>query len=280
MWKKSGEIETACRFLKDHCPPNNLVSTLKEFSGVDGCPDVIFSKNAEHIGIELTAYSSDERLNRLCTLMLRVSDFVFKYLAAEYADLNGYFIRYSPNEEDVLRERDVKSFAIELLNFARSLYTQHHFRDGNPRRFPKFNARPSARPFENFELLQKYVAAVSIEFHEWNDESPVFISPDGIARHYGTSEQILSETISGKKLKLHKAHVDGLREVWLLIHATGNPRSSLIAPIHESETERLLADSLRLCAKNSGFDKVFVWDGLRGGSIELISGNANLVATA
>ncbi len=278
VWKKSCEIEIASRFLIERGMGISDIMSLEEFAGVDGCPDVVAMMDSGPVGIELTAYTSNEPLNQLSNLMLQISEVVFTELANGYLDLNGCCIRYSPNKENVLHKRDLRSFAIELLNFARFACGQHNFSDGNPRLYPELNCRNPLCTFNGYTLLQQHLAAVFIDFPPWNAESPVYISPGGIATHFGTSTEVVREIILRKKGKRINAHKEGLRAVWLLVHATGNPISSRIAPIRQNEMQSLLTDSLVECATDSGFDRVFVWDGVRGGSVELISGDAHFVA--
>jgi hypothetical protein len=278
VWKKDGEIETARRFMNVCCLKFNDLSTLEEFTGVDGCPDVVATIDLGPVGIELTAYTSDDSLNRLSSEMLRVCEYAMSDLTRKYEDLRGLCIRYFPNKQNPIGHRDVRSFATELLDFARAALARPQFSDGKQRRYPKFGSRSAANIFENYTLLQNHVEAVFIGYEPWNSEGPVFISPDGISTHFGTSPSVLYDIIRRKKERLEGARKDGLCEVWLLIHASGNPRSSRIAPIRQGEIEKLQAEPLRQCARDSGFDRVFVWDDVRGGSVELTSGNAHLVA--
>lgn len=277
MSKSDCEIETARRFLIERQLGFSDLKPLKEFNGRDGCPDVVAVFESGPIGIELTAYSPNESINQLAGSMFRVYENGVK-LADNYPNLRGVIIRYSPNKDNVLRERDCRAFARELLEFATGVYMLHQFRDGESRRFPGFDSGHLSATFQNHKLLPAHVIAVFVEFHASMIESPVFISPDGIATHFGTSSEVLCNAIMRKKKRLLNAQRDGFHEIWLLIHATGNPRSSRITLIQQSEIQPLLAEPLCKRARDSGFDHVFVWDGVRGGSVDLINGDIHEVA--
>lgn len=138
--KKSGEIELTRRFLIERQIRFSELKSLKEFNRGEGCPDVVVVLQSGPIGIELTAYSPEESINQLAGSMFRVYENGVK-LADRYPKLRGFIIRYSPNKNNVLRERDCQAFTRELLEFTNGACALHQFRDGESRRFPGFDSR-------------------------------------------------------------------------------------------------------------------------------------------
>jgi hypothetical protein len=94
-----------------------------------------------------------------------------------------------------------------------------------------------------------------------------------LATTFGTSIECVADSIEEKEKSLAGAYLEGITEKWLLIHATGSLVSSRITPMTRGMISDLLASEAAAKASVSGFDRVYLWDGVHGGSVDLKSGH-------
>jgi hypothetical protein len=261
------------------------VVTLREFVGIerhpdtntpldDVCPDVVALIDGKIVGIELTAYSDNEAYNRWSAVMRQVWEVARADSANKYSDLCGFDIQYSPKKKNVLRKRDIPHFVGQLFGFVHAKHTEEPFTCDEDRVFSKQHTRAPRRIFQQWDLLEQHVDSVKVHYRVSNQDTPVSVVPDGFASLFGTSIEHLVGTFEKKEHCLRNAYMQGLAEVWLLIHATGSPRSSRISPLSRPEIDDLLASTLCERARKTGFDHVFLWDGLRGGLVDFVAGES------
>ena len=282
-WEKNWEIEIASRFLNELGEPTTEVLTLKEFLGVerdsrtnidldDVCPDVVARIADAAIGIELTAYADNESHNRLSANMYRASEVVRKELADNYPELCDFMLDYSPNKDNVLPLKRIRDFVEQLLSFARDQHRNQSLAPGEYRRLPRPYDRVQRNTFEDYDILRQHVTAVSIARYQSDYAIPVSVAPGGFSTHFGTSVDHILQRIKAKTISLSKACLDGQNEPWLLIHATGSAASSIIPALFPEEIQKMLASAIPQAAKQSGFNRVILWDGLHGGFIDFVTG--------
>jgi hypothetical protein len=287
MSSKCNEIEIARRFLIERGAAVIEVLTLKDFARRDPdpdvniehldsvCPDIVAITDAEVVGLELTAYSVNQSHNALEGSLSDLRDATDE-LRMRFPELRGFQVHISPNTEVVLRKRDVPLLATELLEFVRSKHTASPFNNDEDRHYSLCGARANETPFAGWHLLDQHAQSVTASFRTAFQDVPAMLS-GGFATHFGTRLEPLTQILVKKAEQLKKAYNRGLNSMWLLIHATGDPRTSRIAPMWQSEAERLLSSTARQTAIDTGFDHVFVWDGLRGGLVDLVRGESACV---
>lgn len=280
---KAGEVEIARRFLEELGVAFSDAQTLKEFhecsvdsrTGIDldyVCPDVVAIVGGQPIGIELTAFAPDEDDDRLSSMMQRVSDINRTEIANAHTELNGFSVHFSPNENDIIRGRDVRQFVQQIVDFVKSEHRRNPFVAGEDRHLPERYSR-SSTPFREWNLIEQHVTAITIHYRPTESRLPFSIPSSSFTRTFGTSLDHLSRKISDKGRAKEKALSYGILEIWLLIHATGQPRSSRVTPLFEHEVNRILSSSARQGAMNAGYDRVYLWDGVRSGYVELVYGD-------
>jgi hypothetical protein len=285
LWEKHCEVECAQKFLDEFGCSFKRVLTLKEFCGVPVderiginldyvCPDVVAITNEAAIGIELTAYADNESQDRLSAVMHRVHELARTEIASQYPDLSGVMIHYAPNQRRVLRGRDARQFVEQLFDFARAKNEERPFERDEDRHFPEYGTRPPSQPFDKWPLVERHASAVTIHFRESFKGLQASIPSGGFPSSFGTSLNHLKAKIEAKELARQKAYSARLQDVWLLIHATGEPRSSRVTPLDPWEISRLLSSPAAEIAQQSGFGRVVLWDGLHGGYVDLITGES------
>lgn len=280
---KIGEVETARRFLEELGVAFSDVQTLKEFhenyedsrTGRDldyVCPDVVAIVDGQPIGIELTAFAPDEEDDRLSSIMQQVSDINRTEIASAHTVLNGFSVHFSPNENNIIRVRDVRQFAQQIVDLVKSEHCRNPFVAGEDRHLPERHSL-SSKPFNEWNLIEQHVTSITIHYRPTESCLPFSIPSSSFTRTFGTSLDHLLKKLSEKGKAREKALCDGLSEIWLLIHATGQPISSRVTPLFEYEIDRILSSSAQQIAINAGYDRVYLWDGVRGGYVELVSGD-------
>ncbi|MBL9163923.1 MAG: hypothetical protein JNL18_14420 [Planctomycetaceae bacterium] len=279
---KSGEVETARLFLEELGVAFSDVQTLKEFYGSDKdprtgrdldyvCPDVVVIIDGQPIGIELTAFAPDEDDDRLIAIKQQISEQNRTEIAGFNPDLSGFVVFISLNERNILRSRDVRQFIVQLSELVRHEKQKQAFKAREEREivckseiFDAFG--------ESMQLLSQHVKSITIHYHPTGDSLPFSIPLTGFTRTFGTSQKNLSDRLSKKRKARSLALCEGLSELWLLVHATGEPISSRIAPLYQHEVDTLLESPSRQLAIETGFDRVFLWDGVHDGHVEFVSG--------
>jgi hypothetical protein len=285
MWEKSWEIETTGRFLSELETNVSDVMTLAEFVKADFvpgtrqhldnvCPDIVAIVDGRAVGVELTAYADNEPQDRLSAAMRRVSEIARREFAAQFPMLSGCTIFYEPNEKDILPKASQRRFTGELLALVEAEQTNRPFTQDEDRRIPDFSVRQSPNPFEGYPLLKKHVTRVSIYFRESLRRFPVSVPPGGCASTFGTSIDCVCQAVDSKNTALQRAYLAGLSETWLLIHATGSLTSSRITPFCRGEIDDVMASDAARRATSSSYQRIFLWDGLHGGHVELKTGMA------
>jgi hypothetical protein len=290
MASKRNEKDMAKRFFTELGTPLSELLTLKEFARRDPdpnfnlehldsvCPDIVAITAGVAIGLELTAYSGSDSDNGLNEVMRDLSD-TGSELAENFSELRGFEIHVSPNKEIALRKRDVRMLATQLLEFVGSMHAASPFDTGQDRHYSVHGARSNQRPFADWHLLDQHVQSITVQFRQALQDIPVMLS-GGFGTHFGTRLDLLTQTLVKKADQLAKAYTRGLSGMWLLIHATGQPRSSRIAPMWREEAERLVQSAARQTAIDSGFERVFLWDGVRGGLVDLVRAESKVVERA
>ncbi len=287
--QKNAEVSTAKDFLEETGLLKAEIQTLAEFVGSecrpaankhydDMCPDVVAVSSAGNIGIELTAYSANDVENASSSSKIRVSKYVRDDLSSSFPDLQGIYISWEPNTENVLSKNRAPAFAEELLNFVRAEHKGSAMRIGDVQKHPEYQALPNSSLFETGSLLKKYAKSVTVHRPKNLQSSAVSVIIGGNTTIRATSAESLSATIKRKSDKLAKAHKEKIDEVWLLIHATRRPTSSDIYPLFPQEIERLLESDAAEQARRSDFSRVILWDGVDGGYVDLKTGVSSPVA--
>lgn len=241
LWSKTREVENARRFLDELGVEYSDVLTLKEYCGCDRdprtnidldhvCPDVVAIIKQEPVGIELTAFAPNEEEDRLSAMMWRVSEINRTTISCAYPQLNGFSIHYSPNRTNIVRDRHVAKFAQQLADLVSSEHAREPFADHEDRHIPSHLERLS-KPFENWDLLKQHVRSVTIHHRISNKGLPFSVPPGGFASTFGTSLDHLLTKLTAKTKSRSKALSIGITHHWLVIHATGAPVSSRIAPL-------------------------------------------------
>ncbi len=284
---KDDEIETAKRFLIEIAAPVHDVLNLKEFARRDpdpafaieqldnNCPDVVVITENGAVGMELTAYSNDVSENRLSAVLSDVYD-AGMAVVPDFVDLYGFQITISPSDNNTLRQRDARPLVAEVLEFVRSQHRSAPFAADEDRHYSVVNARRARREFAGWPILDQQLWSITVHTRSSFQGQPAELY-GGFASHFGTRLDRLTQTINSKASKLKRGYTRGVNAVWLLIHADGNPRSSRIAPMWPEEIRRLLDSAVSVIAKQSGFDRVFLWDGVRGGFVDLVSADFRAV---
>jgi hypothetical protein len=287
---KNYEKETAKRFLVELGTPVHELLTLKEFARRDPdpefnidhldsvCPDIVAITTSRVIGVELTAYSGDNSQNRLSAVLDDLPE-AGAELAGRLRELQGFQIYVSPNESNSLRQRDVRPLAAQVLEFVRFEHTSLPLGADQDRHYLARVSGKIRNPFVNWPMLEKHIRSITVHSRSGLHDEPVMLY-GGFGSHFGTRLEHLTQTIVTKAGKLRNGYTRGLGAVWLLIHADGNPSSSRIAPMWPDEIERLLRSSARQSADESGFDRVFLWDGVRGGIVDFTRPESKFVEHA
>jgi hypothetical protein len=284
---KNDEKETANRFLTQLGTPLQELLTLKEFARRDPdpqfniehldsiCPDIVAIIATGAIGLELTAYTHDNSPNQLSAVLddLRVAG---DQIADGFQDFRGFQIRVSPSRTTALRQRDARPLAAQVFEFIHSKHVLNPLGADQDRYYSARVSRGNLRTFEDWPLLDQHVHSIAVYSRSALQDEPAALY-GGFGLHFGTQLENVAQTIVTKGTKLKSGYRRGLTATWLLIHADGNPRSSRIAPMWPDETERILNSSARQSANESGFDQVYLWDGVRGGFVELLSGRSIVV---
>ena len=279
---KNGEVETVRRFLHELGVPVSDVRTLKEFQGIEKdsrtgidldyvCPDVVAIVNDQPIGIELTAYAPDEEDDRLSSLLQRMSDVNRTEIASAHPELRGFTVFCSPNENNIVLGRDVRCLVEQIADFVKVEHCDRPFIAGEDRKIPAQDDRLS-KPFEQWDLIEPHVTSLTIHYRSSESQLPFSMPVSSFTRTFGTSLAHLLKQLSGKIKARKKAYCFGISEIWLLIHATGQPRSSRLTPLFKHEIDRLLSSPLQQAAISGGYERVYLWDGVRGGYVELMNG--------
>lgn len=288
MLKKDYEVKTDQKFLREQLEIESDVQTLKEFARIEKasrtdrdldkcCPDTVAVIDKKVVGMELTAYPGNAEKNRLQNEICRVSDIVRDKLCQDFPELNGCYVSWMSNQVNILAKDSTGDFAIELLEFVKTENQKNPFAVGECRRFPEHrqqsSTRPATRPFKQGSLLDKHAQSVTVRRPSGNQSAAVSVPPSGFTSSFGTSIEILSAIIEGKESSRDKAFKKGIKEFWLLIHATRNPISSAIAPLHQHEIDRLLQSDAAEKARETQFRRVILWDGHHGGYVDLKNGD-------
>jgi hypothetical protein len=285
---KNDEKETARRFLIELGTPVQEMLTLKEFASRDPdpnfniehldsvCPDIVAITAADAIGLELTAYTHDNLPNQISAVLSDLSE-VGDQIAGGFPDLRGFQIHVSPNTTSALRQRDARPLAVQVFEFVHSEQSRDPLHADQDRYYSARISRNNRHAFEDWPLLGQHLQSIAVHSRSALQDEPVALY-GGFGLHFGTQLEAVAQTIVTKGAKLKSGYTRGLAATWLLIHADGKPRSSRIAPMWSDETERVLNSSVRQSADESGFDQVYLWDGVRGGFVELRSGRSSVVA--
>jgi hypothetical protein len=279
---KIGELETARQFLEELSVPFSDLQTLKEYVGIDRdpqtkkdldhlCPDVVAIIQGKPVGIELTAYAPDEADDRLSSLLQRISDINRTEIASAHSELSGFTVFCSPNEKNIVLGRDVRRLVEQIADFVKAEHCDRPFTAGEDREIPTRYDRLS-RPFEKWSLIEQHVTSLTFHYRPSESRLPFSIPVSSFTRAFGTSLDHVLKQLEGKIKAREKAYCSGLSEVWLLIHAIGQPRSSRLTPLAKHEIDRILASSVRQAAINVGYDRVYLWDGVHGGYVNLVDG--------
>ena len=276
MRKERYEKNIASDFLRDCGFSDFKVESLSEFAGRDlrnESPDVIVTVDSHHIGMELTAYSENESENRWRSFMNRTTEYSRK-IAGDYLELSGLSIGYRPKLSNEPRMIDAELFARQMLDFVRDWQVPKAIRRGQRLRFPSYLDDYRQGPFPKSPLLRKHVHWVSCGRVSERKEYPVSISLGGFTSCLGLSTEVLTSTIAHKGRKIRRDLTIKMTELWLLIHATGWPISSRIRPIEAGNgaLEKLRDCKFAETVRSTGFDRVFLWDGVHHGIADLASG--------
>jgi hypothetical protein len=281
MSLKDDEIDTAKRFLIELGTPMHELLTLQEFARRDPdpefivehldnkCPDVVAITDIGPIGLELTAYTDDDSQNQLSAVLNDVYDSGVA-LASSFPELQGFQLYILPRDDNTLRRRDARPLAEQVLEFVRSEHISAPFGADEDRHYSVLHTRKTRMVFADWPLLDRQLRSVTVHTRSSFQADPLELF-GGFASAFGTRVERLTEGITKKAVKLKNGYTGGLSAVWLVIHADGNPRSSRVAPMWPDEIDRLLHSSARQSANESGFSRVFLWDGVRGGMVDFIS---------
>ena len=281
-----GELETARRFLEELSVPFRDLQTLKEFVGLDRdpqtkkdldhlCPDVVANIHGKPVGIELTALAQDADEDGLTAIKRQISDQNRTEVANCNPDLSGFVVFISLNKRNILRSRDVRQFIEQLSELVRLENQKQAFKAGEEREIVCKNDILDEYG-ESKRLLSQHMTSITVHYHPTEYSLPFSIPLTGLTRAFGTSQKHLSDRLSKKRKARSLAKCEGLSELWLLIHATGEPISSRVAPLYRHEVDTLLKSPSRQSAIETNFDRVFLWDGVHGGHVELVSGNCKI----
>jgi hypothetical protein len=283
---KDDEVDTAKRFLIALGIPVQELLTLQDFARRDPdpnfviehlnnkCPDVVAISDIGPIGLELTAYTDDDSQNRLSAVLNDVYD-AGVALAAGFPELHGFQLYFSPRDDNTLRRRDARPLVEQLFEFVRSEHSSAPFGSDDDRHYSVMHRRKTRNVFADWPLLDHQLRSVTVHTRNSFQGEPVELF-GGFASAFGTRVERIAEGIAKKAVSLKKGYTRGLSAVWLVIHADGNPRSSRIAPMWPDEIERLLLSSASQSANESGFSRVFLWDGVRGGMVDFMCSEQSL----
>jgi hypothetical protein len=279
--KQQIEVERARRFVRSFGQAAARVRSLSDFVGETSSianvneldnmmPDVVAQLDGREVGIELTAYSDDEIKNAWSAFVPAVRTAVKGYSHA-YPSLNGLLIGYHPNTNRRPPGK-VDSFAQQLLQMVSELLPPEILECRRIRSFALSANHRIARPYQKWSLLEGYVTAVSVTVPGKPLDIPVDACT-GFATTFGTRLEKLTQAIDKKaRKKRKKCFLSGIDDFWLLIHADREPASSAVTPLDDYEIESILQSSAAESARESGFNKVILWDGIWDGYVDLVSG--------
>lgn len=232
-------------------------------------PDVVATIEGKNVGIELTAYHDDKILDSWGDLKKRISEVIKSGVLSPA--VRGYLVSYRLKHRDLSGVlKDALSFVAQLSDFTLSCDSAEPFKIGERRSYPSRTRPIDPQPFLRWPLLEQHVDSVLIR-KTGVDCAPYFHA--NLAHYYGTSPDAVAHVLAAKtKQRATNSHKCGIDDCWLLVHADRNPASSAVTQIDQFTVHEILTPQIRAAAQGTGYSRVYLWDCIWGGWIDLVSG--------